>query len=131
VADVKRAGRDVTVIATGAMVPRALRAAEELAEEGIELEVIDPRTLVPLDLDRILASARKTGRIITFEEAVRRGSVGTDIAATVMEEAFDSLDGPVIRVGAPPIPMPFSPALERLVVPTHEDLIRAVRGLLR
>jgi pyruvate/2-oxoglutarate/acetoin dehydrogenase E1 component/TPP-dependent pyruvate/acetoin dehydrogenase alpha subunit len=129
-AEVKRPGRDVTVIATGAMVPLALDAGARLAAEGIEIEVIDPRSLVPLDMDTILASVRRTNRAITFEEAVLRGSVGADIAATIMSEAFDALDGPVVRVGAPPVPVPFSPALETLIRPSADRLIAAVRSAL-
>ena len=131
VAEVKRPGTDVTVVATGAMVPQALRAAEQLSRRGIEIEVIDPRTLLPLDLETILASVRKTGHAITFEEAVSRGSVGADIAATIMSQAFDYLDGPVVRLGAPPVPVPFSPPLEALVRPTTEDLVSAVLSMVR
>ena len=130
VADVKRTGRDVSVIATGAMVALALEAAGRLSAEGIEVEVIDPRTLVPLDLETILASVKRTGRAVVFEEAVSRGSVGADIAATIMADAFDYLDGPVVRIGAPPVPVPFSPALEGLVRPTSDRLIAAVRSML-
>jgi len=129
-ADIKRPGRDVTVVATGAMVPLALDAGERLKVEGIEIEVIDPRSLVPLDLDTILASVKKTSRAITFEEAVPRGSVGSDIAATIMSEAFDYLDGPVLRLGSPPVPVPFSPALEGLIRPTADRLIAAVRSAM-
>jgi pyruvate/2-oxoglutarate/acetoin dehydrogenase E1 component len=129
-ADVKRSGRDVTVIATGAMVPLALEAGTRLAADRIEIEVIDPRSLVPLDLQTILASVRKTNRAITFEEAVPRGSVGSDVAAAIMAEAFDDLDAPVVRVGAPPVPVPFSPALETLIRPTAAHLVSAVRSLL-
>ncbi len=129
-ADIKRPGRDVTVVATGAMVPLALEAGERLGVDGIEIEVIDPRSLVPLDFETILASVKKTGRVITFEEAVLRGSVGSDIAATIMTEVFDYLDGPVVRLGAPPVPVPFSPALEGLIRPTAERLIAAVRSVM-
>jgi pyruvate/2-oxoglutarate/acetoin dehydrogenase E1 component len=129
-ADVKRPGRDVTVIATGAMVPLALEAGSRLAADGIEIEVVDPRSLVPLDLDTIISSVKKTSRAITFEEAVPRGSVGSDIAATIMAEAFDYLDGPVVRLGAPPVPVPFSPALEGLILPTADRLIAALRSVM-
>jgi pyruvate/2-oxoglutarate/acetoin dehydrogenase E1 component/TPP-dependent pyruvate/acetoin dehydrogenase alpha subunit len=128
-ADIKRPGRDVTVVATGAMVALALEAGERLKAEGIEIEVVDPRSLVPLDLDTILSSVKKTGRAITFEEAVPRGSVGSDIAAMIASEAFDYLDGPVMRLGSPPVPVPFSPALEGLVRPTPAQLIAAARSL--
>jgi len=129
-ADVRRPGRDITVIATGAMVSLALEAGERLGGEGVEIEVIDPRSLVPLDLDTILSSVKKTGRAITFEEAVPRGSVGSDIAATIMADAFDYLDGPVLRIGSPPVPVPFSPALEGLIRPTADQLVAAVRSLM-
>jgi 2-oxoisovalerate dehydrogenase E1 component len=129
-AEITRPGRDVTVIATGAMVPLALEAGSRLAADGIEIEVIDPRSLVPLDMETILSSVKKTSRVITFEEAVLRGSVGADIAATIMTEAFDYLDGPVMRLGAPPVPVPFSPALEGLIRPTADRLIAAVRSIM-
>ncbi len=131
VADVKWPGTDVTVVATGAMVPQALEAARQLSADGIEIEVIDPRTLVPLDLETILASVRKTGRLVTFEEAVSRGSVGADIAASIASEAFDHLDAPVVRLGAPPVPIPFAPSLEALIKPTAGQLVTAVRSLVR
>jgi pyruvate/2-oxoglutarate/acetoin dehydrogenase E1 component len=129
-ADVKRPGRDVTVVATGAMVALALEAGERLGADGIEIEVIDPRSLVPLDLATIVASVKKTNRALTFEEAVPRGSVGSDIAAAIMAEAFDYLDAPVMRIGAPPVPVPFSPALEGLIRPTPDRLVAAVRSLM-
>jgi pyruvate/2-oxoglutarate/acetoin dehydrogenase E1 component/TPP-dependent pyruvate/acetoin dehydrogenase alpha subunit len=131
VAEIKRPGTDVTVVATGAMVRQALQAAERLKTDGIEIEVIDPRTILPLDLETILASVRKTGRAITYEEAVSRGSVGADIAATIMTQAFDYLDSPVIRLGAPPVPVPFSPVLEALIKPSVEDLVAAVNSLCK
>jgi pyruvate/2-oxoglutarate/acetoin dehydrogenase E1 component/TPP-dependent pyruvate/acetoin dehydrogenase alpha subunit len=129
-ADIKRPGRDVTVVATGAMVPLALETGERLGAEGIEIEVVDPRSLVPLDMATIIASVKKTNRAITFEEAVPRGSVGSDIAAAIMADAFDDLDGPVMRIGAPPVPVPFSPALEGLIRPTADRLVAAVRSLI-
>ncbi|HEX7551336.1 MAG TPA: transketolase C-terminal domain-containing protein [Candidatus Methylomirabilis sp.] len=107
-----------------------MAAGARLATDGIEIEVVDPRCLVPLDLETILTSVRKTNRAITFEEAVLRGSVGADIAATIMSEAFDDLDGPVVRVGAPPVPVPFSPALEGLIRPTADRLMAAVRSAM-
>jgi pyruvate dehydrogenase E1 component beta subunit len=128
-ADIKKPGRDVTVVATGAMVAPALEAGERLRGDGIEIEVVDPRSLAPLDSDTILASVKKTGRAITFEEAVPRASVGSDIAALIASEAFDDLDGPVMRLGSPPVPVPFSPALEGLVRPTSAQLIAAARSL--
>jgi 2-oxoisovalerate dehydrogenase E1 component len=129
-ADVKRAGRDVTVVATQGMVGKALAAALELEKDGISVEVIDPRTLVPLDEESILASVRKTGRLVVAHEAVKRGGWGAELTALVMEHAFDDLDAPVARVGARAVPMPYNDNLEKAVIPSREDLIAAVRGLL-
>jgi len=125
-ADIKREGDDITVVATSKMVVTALGAAEKLAREGIEIEVIDPRTLVPLDTETILNSIKKTGKLVILEEATKRGSVGADIASIVVEQAFDYLDAPIVRLGAPSVPFPFSPYLERLMIPAEEDLIKAV-----
>ncbi len=129
-ADVKRVGDHVTVIATSKMVMTALGAAETLSKEGIELEVVDPRTLVPLDMETMLDSFRKTGRLVIAEEAVKRGSVGADFCSRIVEEAFDYLDGPIVRLGAPSVPFPFSPALEQHMIPTEEDVVNAVRRVL-
>ncbi len=129
-ADVKRPGTDVTVVATLAMVPRALAAADELAREGVSVEVIDPRTLAPLDEETILASVARTGRLVVAHEAVRRGGFGAEVAALVTEKAFDCLDAPVARVGARHVPMPYNDALERAVIPTAQDIAAAVRALL-
>jgi pyruvate dehydrogenase E1 component beta subunit len=129
-ADVKRQGNDVTVVATGPMVGKALEAADTLAQDGIEVEVVDPRTLVPLDKATIFASVEKTNRVIVTDEEVRRGGSSAEIAAVIAEECFDALDAPVKRVAAADVPMPFSPALEKLVLPKAEDLISAVREVL-
>ena len=107
-ADVKRQGADVTVVATSIMVMHALAAAEELEKEGISVEVVDPRTLVPLDEDAILASVAKTGRAVVAHEAVSRCGFGAEIAALITERAFDKLKAPVVRVGAKAVPIPFS-----------------------
>ena len=128
-ADIKREGRDVTIIASGPMVGKSLKAAETLAQEGIEAEIVDPRTLVPLDKDTIFASVEKTNRAIVTDEEVRRGGSGAELAALIAEECFDSLDAPVKRVAAADVPMPFSPELEKLVVPKADDLIASVREL--
>ena len=128
-ADVKREGRDVSIIATGPMVGKALEAAETLAQEGIEVEVVDPRTLVPLDKEAIFASVEKTNRVIVADEEVRRGGSGAELASMIAEECFDALDAPVKRVAGADVPMPFSPELEKLVIPKSEDLISAVREL--
>ena len=129
-ADVKRPGGDVTVVATQGMVPKALAAALELEKEGISVEVIDPRTLVPLDEEAILASVRKTGRLVVAHEAVKRGGWGGELAALVMERALDDLDAPVVRVGARAVPMPYNDNLEKAVIPSREDLIAAIRGIV-
>ena len=129
-ADVKRAGTDVTVIATQVMVQRALAAAEELARDGISVEVIDPRTLAPLDEATILSSVEKTGRLVVAHEAVKRGGFGAEVAALVSERALDWLDAPIVRVGARHVPMPYNDALERATIPTQEDIAAAVRSLV-
>lgn len=132
VAEVKRAGRDVTVVATGWMVNLALRAAEGLAAEGIDVEVVDPRTLWPLDKEAILNSVRKTGRLVVVHEAVKRFGFGAEVAALVTEsDAFDYLDAPIERVAAAEVPVPFSKALEDLYLPDQEKIIAACRRTLR
>jgi pyruvate dehydrogenase E1 component beta subunit len=131
VADVKRPGKDVTVVATALMVHKSLAAADRLSrEEGVECEVIDPRTLKPLDMDTILQSVKKTGRLVVVHEANRTLGIGAEIAARVQEEAFDYLDAPVVRVGAPDIPMPFSWKLLQAAIPQEADVVRAVRQVL-
>jgi pyruvate/2-oxoglutarate/acetoin dehydrogenase E1 component len=129
-ADVKRAGKDVTVVATHLMVSRALAAAAALERDGISVEVIDPRTLRPLDEETILASVRKTGRLIVAHEAVKTGGFGAEVAAMVMEKAFDWLDAPVVRIAAPEVPMPFNPDLELGVIPSQHAIEAAVRELV-
>lgn len=129
-AEIKRPGQHVTVVAVQAMVPKALAAAATLAERGIEVEVIDPRTLVPLDLETILASVRKTGYLITAEESRKRHGVGAMITAAVTEEGFDYLEAAPVRVAAPDVPVPCSMALERLYIPGHEQIVAAVEKLL-
>lgn len=130
VADIKRAGRDATVVATMAMVAPALAAARELAREGIEVEVIDPRTLRPLDTETILASVRRTNRLVVAHEGWTKWGFGAEIAAMVMEEAFDWLDAPVARVGMPDVPMPYNDTLERSVIPGQADIVAALRRVL-
>jgi 2-oxoisovalerate dehydrogenase E1 component len=129
-ADVKRAGTDVTVVATQVMVQRALAAAEDLAREGISVEVIDPRTLAPLDEETILGSVARTGRLVVAHEAVKRGGFGAELAALVSEKAFDTLDAPIVRVAARHVPMPYNDALERTTIPTQQDIAAAIRGLV-
>ena len=124
-----RPGQDVTVVALSRLVPEALAAADELAEEGIELEVIDPRTLVPLDLDTIVESVSRTHRLVIAHEAVTHGGFGAEIAAQVQEAAFDELDAPIARVGAPFSPVPFSPPLEDAYLPGRTEVTAAARAV--
>ena len=126
-ADVKREGRDVTVVATSLTVGLALEAAEALAKDGIEVEVVDPRTLVPLDKAAILASVAKTGRMVIADETNRSCGVASEIAAIVAEEAFASLKAPVVRVTRPDVPVPASAPLEAFLTPTAEKIAAAVR----
>jgi len=126
-ADVKRQGSDVTVIATMAMVHKALEAAEELSKEGISVEVIDPRTLQPLDGETIIESVKKTHKVVIVHEAVKFAGPGAEIAAMIAEEAFDYLDAPIKRVAAPFTPVPFSPVLEQEYIPSKEKIIAAVK----
>ena len=126
-ADVKREGDDVTVIATMAMVPRALAAAEILSREGVSVEVVDPRTLRPLDEDTILGSVRKTSRALVVHEAWTTGGFGAEVAALIADRAFMDLDAPVRRLGAPDVPMPYNDALERAAIPSVERITAAIR----
>ncbi|MDR5709228.1 MAG: alpha-ketoacid dehydrogenase subunit beta [Armatimonadota bacterium] len=129
VADVKRQGRDVTLVATSSMVYVALDAARILAQEGIEAEVVDPRTTVPLDVETLVQSARKTGRVIVIDEGYRGYGVTAEIAAVIAEEAFYDLEAPVRRLGAMDVPVPFSPVLEDETVPTPERVAAVAREL--
>lgn len=129
-AETVRAGNDVTVIAVGRMVPEAVTAATELAGSGIEAEVIDVRTVQPLDSKAILDSVRRTNRAVVVHEAVTFGGIGAEIAAQIQEEAFDYLDAPVLRLGAPFAPVPFSPVLERAYIPDSHRIADGVRHLL-
>lgn len=129
-ADIKRKGKDVTVVAVSYMVTKALKAADRLAGEGIEVEVIDPRTLVPLDLETLLQSVRRTNRVVVVHEGCRRGGIGAEIASQIQEEVFDYLDAPIQRVGALSVPIPYSEPLENAVIPGEEDIIKAVKKVL-
>jgi pyruvate dehydrogenase E1 component beta subunit len=131
VADVKRAGDDVTLVGTSSMVRVCLAAAELLAAEGISAEVVDPRTLVPLDADALVRSVEKTGRAIVVDEGHRAYGVTAELAATIAERAFYNLDAPVRRLGALDVPVPFSPPLEDETVPTAERVADAARELCR
>jgi pyruvate/2-oxoglutarate/acetoin dehydrogenase E1 component len=128
-ADIKREGKDVTIVATSRMVLRALKAAELLAKDGIEAEVVDPRTLVPLDEETIVQSVKKTGKLVTVHEACRRSGYGAEIAATVAEKAFYDLDAPIKRIGAANTPLPFAPKLENFVIPDEQSIVKGVREL--
>jgi pyruvate/2-oxoglutarate/acetoin dehydrogenase E1 component len=130
-AEVKREGRHVTVVGVHTMVHKALAAAEKLAAEGIEVEVVDPRTLVPLDVETIVRSVKKTKRVIVAHEAVERGGVGGEIAMQIMDNAFDYLDAPIKRVCGRNVPVPYNLELERLAIPQEEDLIKAIREIVR
>jgi pyruvate dehydrogenase E1 component beta subunit len=129
VADVKRVGEDVTIVATSSMVRVALAAAELLEQYGISAEVVDPRTISPLDEDTIVRSAEKTGRAIVVDEGHQRYGVTAEIAAVIADRAFYSLDAPVKRMGALDVPVPFSPALEDVTVPTAETVAQTARVL--
>lgn len=129
-ADVKREGQDITVVATAMMVGRALSAAEKLAGNGISLEVVDPRTLSPLDEQTILNSVKKTHRLLIVHEEVKFAGSGAEIAAMVAEKAFDYLDAPIVRIGAPFTPVPFSPPLEQEFIPSEEKIIQAAKKMM-
>ena len=126
-ADVKREGTDVTVVATMAMVPRALSAARTLEREGISVEVVDPRTLKPLDEETILNSVMKTNRCVTVEEGWPVASIGNHISAVLMQRAFDYLDAPVINCTGKDVPMPYAANLEKLALTSTEEVMDAVR----
>lgn len=131
-AEVKRTGSDLTIVATSLMVMRALEAAEKLASEGIQVEVIDPRTLKPLDAAPIIASVKKTGRVLLVHEACKTGGYGGELSATIAEsEAFDYLDAPIRRLAGLDMPVPYNRELERKMVPQVEDIISAARQLVQ
>jgi 2-oxoisovalerate dehydrogenase E1 component beta subunit len=129
-AAVRRAGRDLSILTYGAMVWTALDAAATLESEGIDAEVVDLRTLLPLDEEAVLESVGKTNRAIILHEATRTGGVGAEIAAILAERCFESLDAPIVRVTAPDTPVPFSPPLEEFFLPNVEKLCRAARALV-
>jgi len=126
-ADVKREGEDVTVVATLYMVHKALEAAKALEREGISVEVVDPRTLTPLDKQTIINSVKKTGRIVIVSEDCKTAGVSAEIAAIIAEEAIDYLDAPIKRVAEPDTPIPFSPPLEQYVIPDEKAIIKTVK----
>jgi pyruvate dehydrogenase E1 component beta subunit len=129
-ADIKRIGQDVTMIATGRMVHTALAAAELLAKDDISVEVVDPRSLVPLDIDTLVESVKKTSRAVVVDGGYRQYGITGEIAATVAEHAFDWLDAPVIRIGGADVPIPFSKTLEPLVLPDAQRLAREAAALV-
>ncbi len=133
VAEVKRAGADVTIVALAYYVQEALAVAEELAREGISLEVVDPRTLVPMDAETVRASVRKTGRVVIVDEAPATCSAASELAALIAEdpETFRALKAPVRRVCAAPVPVPYSPSLERAALPNREDIKAAIYEVLK
>lgn len=128
--DVKRKGRDITIITYSRMVYFSLEAARRLAQEGVEAEVIDLRTLKPLDFDIIAESVKKTYHALVVHEACRTGGFGAEIAARIGEELFDDLDAPVKRIGAMDVPIPFSPVLEQFVLPQVEDIVKGAKEIL-
>jgi pyruvate/2-oxoglutarate/acetoin dehydrogenase E1 component len=128
-ADVKRKGKDITIIATLLMVHEALLAAEELSQQGIEVEVVDPRTLVPLDKRTIFKSVEKTGRALIVSEDCLTAGVAAELAALVAEEAFDFLDAPVKRICVSDVPVPFAPIAQKFVTPDRNKIIKAVKEM--
>jgi pyruvate dehydrogenase E1 component beta subunit len=131
VADVKRVGQHATVVGIHTMVGKALTAAEQLADEGIEVEVIDPRSLVPLDEQTIIESVKKTGRLVVTHEAYTRSGYGAEIVSRVVEAAFDYLDAPPLRVCSRDVPVPYSAPLETAALPQVDDLVATIRALVR
>jgi pyruvate/2-oxoglutarate/acetoin dehydrogenase E1 component len=130
-ATVRRSGADLTIVATAMMVARSLEAAEALAAQGIEAEVLDPRTLVPFDMDTLSRSVHKTSKVMVVHEAPKTGGAGGEIAARIQEELWTSLDAPVIRVAGADTPIPQHPMLEQLVIPSVDDIVTAALELHR
>ena len=129
-AKVVREGKEVTIVALSGMVPKALAVAEEFSRQGVELEIVDLRSLAPLDRETVLASVAKTHRLITADEGVLTGGMGSEIAAIVAEEAFGELKGPILRVASPDTPVPFSPTLEKAFIPDEGKIKSAVHRML-
>lgn len=130
-AEIKRQGKDITIVATHALVLRSLNAAAEVAKEGIDVEVVDPRTLVPLDKTTILESVKKTGRLLVADEGTKTCGVAAEIAAMVAEEGLYYLKAPIVRVCSPDTPVPFSPPLEKAYIPDEKNLLPAIRRLMQ
>ncbi len=129
-AEVKRSGENVTIIATALMVHKALEAAKKLDTEGIKAEVVDPKTLVPLDKKAILESVKKTGKVVIVDEDYERCGFAAEMAAIIADEAFDYLDAPIKRVATPTVPIPYSPVLENYILPDENKIIKAVREIV-
>ncbi len=129
-ADVKKKGDDVTIVGVSRLVGEALSAAKKLEDKGVSAEVIDIRTLQPLDLDAITESVKRTSRLVIASDDVRTGGVGSEISAAVLESSFDYLDAPIIRVACPEIPVPFSPSLEQMYMPNADKIVQAVDGIM-
>lgn len=128
--DIKRSGDDLTIVAVSRVVGEALAAATKLEEQGVRAEVIDPRTIQPLDSRTIVESVKKTGRLIIASDDVKSGGIGSEIAAVIVEEAFDSLDAPILRVESADMPIPFSPSLEQSYMPNAQKIIEAAKRLI-
>jgi len=131
VADIKREGSDITIVATGAMVPKALAAAEELAKDGIQAEVVDPRTLYPLDKETIYKSIKKTGRLLVVTEEHKRGAWSAEMAALAAEEMFGDLKEKIVRIGALNTPHPFVRVLEEHVLPQVVDIVQGAKSICK
>ena len=129
-ARIHREGTDVTVITWGAMVYTAGEAAEELAKDGVSVEIVDLRTILPWDKEAVLESVSKCSKVLVLHEDTRTGGFGGEIAATIAEEAFEDLDGPVKRIAAPDTPVPFSPVLEKAFIPQAADVVAGLRDLV-
>ena len=129
-ADIKRPGNDVTILTYSRMVFFSLDAAEELAKKGISAEVIDLRTLLPMDIEKVVESVKKTNRVVIVEEDCKTGGTGAEISAQIMENGFDYLDAPIVRVAGADVPMPKSSALERLAIPSKERIIKGVKEVM-
>ncbi|MEM3061633.1 MAG: alpha-ketoacid dehydrogenase subunit beta [Candidatus Bathyarchaeia archaeon] len=129
-ADIKLEGKDVTIVATALMVHKALSAAEKLKNDGVSIEIIDPRTIVPLDKEAIIRSVKKTGRLIVVDEDYERCGFASEVMAIVASEAFDYLDAPLKRVSTPNVPIPYSPVLEKEIIPSEQRIIEAIKSVL-
>ncbi len=129
-AEIKKKGKDITIVALSTMVHEALKAAEELAREGIEAEVVDPRTLVPLDLTTIIQSVQKTNHLMVVEPGAQRGGLGAEIIACIVKEAFDYLDAPPFRLAVPDTPIPFASSMENYILPNRTRIVKEARALV-